>query len=127
MDEAELTTRLIRAENELRDLKTAQPKGLDELTTYSASVNGLSTLKRYRITIKISDEYPPNPLIEIFPTWASALLPHGGNNFVNVDPGNSDTQRMFYRIAYSTVTDIADFSVYCRATSKIESMTAEEI
>lgn len=127
MDEMELVTGLIRSENELRNLKTAQPKGLDEITTYSSVVTNLSVSKRYRITVKISDDFPPNPLIEIFPTWVSALLQHGGNNFVNVDPSNSDTQRTFYRIAYSTVTDLNTFSVYCRSTSKIESMTAEEI
>ena len=126
-DENSLARRLIDAENELRALKTAHEKGLDNLTTYHASLTGLSVSKRYRITVTISDGYPPNPLIEIFPTWVSALLAHGGNNFVAPDPSNPDTQRVFYRQAYSTVTDLSTFSIYCRSTSKIESMTAEEI
>lgn len=131
VNEANLTNRLIAANKELTALKTAQQKGIDQLKIFSQTVplTHNTLYQKWRFVITVSDEYPPNPLIEIAPSWVPLNVSGGGDNAVLADPSNTDTSRIFYRIIASNVepSQQPNFSVFVRCSSKIQNISVTEI
>lgn len=131
INEANLTNRLIAAKKELTALKTAQQKGIDQLRIYSQSVPLVKNklYQKWRFVITVSDEYPPNPMIEFATSWVPLDVDDGGDNAVLADPSNTDTSRIFYRIIASNVepSQQPNFSVFVRCSSKIQNISVTEI
>lgn len=131
VNEANLTNRLIAANKELTALKTAQQKGVDQLRIYSQSVPLVKNklYQKWRFVITVSDEYPPNPMIEFATSWVPLDVDGGGDNAVLSDPSNEDTPRVFYRIIASNIepSEQPNFSVFVRCSSKIQNISVTEI
>lgn len=126
MDESEMTTRLIRAENELRDLKTAHNRGLGTIKLFSQLLNvnkpattGVIYGDIY-FTIAIASDSEPFPMIRIYPKYTTANF---GVPLVNRIKLSDDGYIVYMAATIVMTSAAATYQMKIVSTSEIQSVS----
>lgn len=130
MDEAELTTRLIRAENELQSLKTAHSRGLGSIQVYSQDIyvtKGATAAPVWCdivFTINIKSSAEPFPLLKMYPQLTKVFV---GIYYINTFTVSSDGYTVKLSAEAVLPSTAANIPVRLVSTSEINSVTYQII
>lgn len=130
MDENDLVRRLLRAENELRDLKTVHNRGLGTIRLYSrwVYVNKEATQSpiwcNIVFTINLPPKSEPYPLVKLYPRLTKVVV---GIYFINTFTIVNDGYTILVSAAAVLPSTESSIPVKIISTSDIQSVSYQII